>query len=285
MHHCNLRFPGGLAKCLTLSYDDAVEQDIRLCQLMKQYGIAGTFNINSGLYAPEGTVHEAGKIHRRMTLQQCKDTYLDSPLIEVATHGSRHPIYSELPASAVTQDILTDRLSIEADFGVLCRGHAFPYGRYDKKTLQILEDCGIVYARTTKSTEKFDLPQNWLELHPTCHHKNPRLSELAQTFVESTPARLPQLFYLWGHTYEFEQHDNWDVIENFFRQVSGKDDIWYATNIQLCDYVRDFDRLVFSADGTTVYNPTATDLWLNAATNNNNHTIHMVPAGKTVKLV
>lgn len=284
MHHINPRFPGGLAKCLTLSYDDAVVQDIRLAALMKQYGIAGTFNLNSGMYSTEDVISAPSKGHRRMTLQECKDTYLSSPLFEVATHGVAHPIYSELPAAQVMQDILVDRLNIEEQFGILCRGHAFPYGRYDQKTLQILESCGIVYARTTKSTEKFDLPKNWLELHPTCHHKNPRLSELAQTFVESTPARLPQLFYLWGHAYEFDDNDNWDVIENFFRQVSGKDDIWYATNIQLCDYMRDFNRLVFSADCTTVYNPTATDLWFNMATKNHNNTVCMVPAGQSVKL-
>ena len=35
-----LRFPGGKAKCLTLSYDDAVQQDQQLCDLMETYGIA-----------------------------------------------------------------------------------------------------------------------------------------------------------------------------------------------------------------------------------------------------
>lgn len=33
-----LRFPGGKAKCLTLSYDDCVEQDQQLCDLMEAYG-------------------------------------------------------------------------------------------------------------------------------------------------------------------------------------------------------------------------------------------------------
>jgi hypothetical protein len=45
-----LRFPGGKAKSLTLSYDDGVEQDIRLVDIMNRYGLKGTFNINSGLY-------------------------------------------------------------------------------------------------------------------------------------------------------------------------------------------------------------------------------------------
>mgnify|MGYP000794294821 CR=1 FL=1 len=50
-----MRFPGGKKKALTLSYDDGVEQDIRLIDIMKANGLKGTFNLNSGLYAKEGT--------------------------------------------------------------------------------------------------------------------------------------------------------------------------------------------------------------------------------------
>lgn len=52
-----MRFPGGKSKALTLSYDDGVAQDIRLIEIMKKHGLKGTFNINSGLYAPEGTTN------------------------------------------------------------------------------------------------------------------------------------------------------------------------------------------------------------------------------------
>ena len=61
-----MRFPGGKSKALTLSYDDAVEQDIRLIEIMKANGLKGTFNINTGLYAEEGKVYPEGQIHRRV---------------------------------------------------------------------------------------------------------------------------------------------------------------------------------------------------------------------------
>ena len=48
-----LRYPNGLAKALTISYDDGVEQDIHLLELMEKYGIKGTFNLNSGSFAEE----------------------------------------------------------------------------------------------------------------------------------------------------------------------------------------------------------------------------------------
>lgn len=90
MNNLHLRFPNGLAKCLTLSYDDGVEQDMRMCELMKKYGIAGTFNISTGNYSPEGKRFEPGRVHRPMTQRQSLETYKDEPLFEVATHALHH---------------------------------------------------------------------------------------------------------------------------------------------------------------------------------------------------
>lgn len=254
-------FPGGKSRCLTLSYDDGVEQDIRLVELMKQYGIAGTFNVNGGLFAPEGKVYPEGQVHRRMTEAQCKALYSDEPLIEVATHGYRHIAPDLLTPVEQVNEIMEDRKKLEQVFGRLCRGHALAHGRSGEKTQQILADCGIVYARTIKATHGFGLPKNFLEWDPTCHHTDPRLMELADKFLARRPTLPPTMFYLWGHTYEFEDQNNWEVIESFFRKVSGHGDIWYATNIQIYEYINAQRQLIFYADGKTVYNPTQIPIW------------------------
>ena len=51
MNRYFIRYPEFRKKALTLSYDDGVEQDIRLIRNMDQYGIKGTFNLNSGTNA------------------------------------------------------------------------------------------------------------------------------------------------------------------------------------------------------------------------------------------
>ena len=81
-----MKFPGGRKKALTLSYDDGVEQDIRLIQIMKEYGLKGTFNLNSGLYAPEGTVYPKGTIHRVMSQKQCREVYTTRRTKETTLH-------------------------------------------------------------------------------------------------------------------------------------------------------------------------------------------------------
>ena len=245
---------------MTLSYDDGVDQDIRLIEIMKKYGLKGTFNLNSGKYAPEGTVYPAGRIHRPMPKSMALELYRNSGM-EVAVHGLTHPYLEQLPSNLCTYEVMQDRINLEADYGTIIRGMAYPFGTYSDDVVATLKQCGIVYARTVESTEKFNIPTDWLRLPATCHHNNPRLMELAHKFVENAGKRGPALFYLWGHSYEFEDHDNWNVIEEFAEYIGGREEIWYATNIEIYDYIAAYNQLIFSMDGTKVYNPTCTELY------------------------
>ena len=168
-----------------------------------------------------------------------------------------------IPQTAVIGEIMKDRENLEAQFGRIVRGMAYPMGTFSDEVVEVLKVCGVAYARTTVSTEKFKLPTDWLRLPATCHHNNPCLRELAKQFVESDFAhRSSGLFYVWGHSYEFDENDNWHVIEEFVDYMGGREgDIWYATNIEIYEYIEDYKRLVFSADFRRVYNPTARTLW------------------------
>jgi len=255
-----LRFPHGRAKALTLSYDDGVEQDMRLVEIMNRHGLKGTFNLNSGLYAPEGTAYPKGQIHRRMTERQVTETFLNSGH-EIAVHALTHPFLEQLPPAMVAREILKDRKNLERQFGTIVRGMAYPYGTYSDGVIKTIRSCGIVYARTVESSFSFKLPTDWLRLKPTCHHDSGELMPLAKKFAEESPRHDPWLFYLWGHSYEFEANNNWHIIEEFARYMEGREDIWYATNIEIYDYVDDFNRLQFSVEGTRVRNPSARRIW------------------------
>ena len=251
-----MRFPEGRRKALTFSYDDGVQDDRRLISILDKHGMKGTFNLNSGYYATEPG-------HQRQTKDAVTEMLKGTPH-EVATHAFSHPFLGTLPLAMIAGEMIKDREALEAQFDTIIRGHAYPMGSYNDKVVEVLKNCGIAYARTTVSTEKFDLPTDWLRWNPTCHHKNPYLMELAQKFVEKPVPYQSRLFYVWGHSYEFnETHDNnWHVIEEFCDYMGGREDeIWYATNIEIYEYMEAFDRLIFSADGDLVKNPTARTLW------------------------
>lgn len=261
MASIHLRFPEGKAKALTLSYDDGVEQDVKLLKIMQQYGLKGTFNLNSGLYAEEGTEYPDGQIQRRMTEKQINECFQNSGQ-EIAVHSLTHPFLEQLPENLVIKEIIEDRERLEKQFDTIIRGMAYPFGTYSDSVVEILKNCGIAYARTVISTFDFRMPADWLRLTATCHHKAPELMQLAKKFTEDEADRAPYLFYLWGHSYEFEADNNWQVIEEFAEYISNRKDVWYATNIQIYEYSKAYEQLVFSADGKRISNPTATDLWL-----------------------
>ena len=275
-----MKLKDGKSKVLTLSYDDGVVQDIRLIEIMDKYGIKGTFNISSGLYVPEDTERE--RFYGRMKLSEAKNLYTNSGH-EVAIHAYTHPYLDRLDETTVISEILDDRRGVEKDYGTIARGMAYPFGAYSDSVVETLKKCGICYSRTVNTTLSFDFPKNWLTLDPTCHHNNPKLMDLAKNFAENTPRpAICWMFYLWGHSYEFDNNDNWNVIEEFSEYIGGKDDIWYATNIEIYDYVKAYESLQTSVDKSIIHNPSATDVWI--APHKQEGEIIRIPKGETIHL-
>lgn len=251
-------FPGGRTKAFTLSYDDGVAQDIRLVEIFNKHNLKATFNINSGIQNESSFwINEGIRIHR-MNQNEILPLYKGH---EVAVHSRTHPSLIELPSGEVIKEIHEDRKQLEKWFGYPVRGMAYPYGTYNEPVIKLLDTLGIEYSRTVNQHERFDLPQRFLEWHPTCHHANPKLMELAEKFISSSFDSL-SLFYVWGHSYEFDVMDNWEVIEKFSKKISNQMDIWYATNIEIVDYLKALKNLKLSAEGDIAYNPTAFSLWV-----------------------
>ena len=267
-------WPGFRDKALTLSYDDSVSADKRLIGIMNKNGIKGTFNLNSGLF---------GDIPIRMGYDDVYNTYKDAGQ-EIAVHGAKHYILPYYPSSMKMSDILDDKRALERMFGIVITGMAYSCGVYDEGARKIAEECGIKYARTIESTEKFDIPTDFMKLNPTSHHANPNLMALAEKFVtekcDKWIYKTPKLFYLWGHSYEFDREDNWHIIEEFCSYMGGREDVWYATNGEIVDYTEAFRSLRFSAEGTRVYNPSALDVYIEWGRGKR----YIIPSGKCVEL-
>ena len=125
----------------------------------------------------------------------------------------------------------------------------------------------------------FSLPSDFMEWKATCHHKH-NLMQFGESFKALYKKQYLYMMYVWGHSYEFDSDDNWSLIEEFCAMIGGQDDIWYATNIEIVDYMDVFARLQFAADLSFVYNPSAQSAWLVV----NDDNIVEVKGGTTVDL-
>lgn len=273
-----MKLKDGKSKVITFSYDDGGIEDTKLVEIFNKYSLKCTFNINTGLYMPESETRDG--FRGSLKLSEAQNIYMNSGH-EVAVHAYTHAFLDRIKPDEVLEQVLLDRKNIEQQFKSFARGMAYPYGAYNDDVVRLLEDAGICYSRTTKPTETFFLPQNWLMLHPTCHHNHPNLMNLAEKFVNEKPRYISDnwMFYIWGHSWEFVKNNNWNLMEELAELVSFKDDIWYATNIEIYDYVKAYERLITSVDKKIIYNPSAIDVWVDI--NGETYCIH---GGETLYL-
>lgn len=216
-------------KFVTFSYDDGIVQDKRLVDIFNKYGMKCTFNLNSGIMSPESCWEHKGIAVRRMTREEIGDMYNGH---EIACHFKTHACPSELSEEELEDEIGQDIQSLSESFGCDILGGAYPYGVYNDTTVNILKKHGIKYFRTVETTGEFDVPEDMLRLKATCHHNDERLFEYAESFIAAKPEK-PMVFYVWGHSYEFDGDGNWDRIERLCKLLAGCEDVFFGTNAQV----------------------------------------------------
>lgn len=255
-------YPDFRTKAVTFSFDDGVVQDIRLTALFRRYGLRATFNINSGLF---GAVHSfTTSDGRDVTTTRMEEDCIRRvyPGFEIASHGSLHKGLDRLPREELDAELGADVARLSELCGTRVRGYAYPGGSFGGGCAARLQQYGLCYARTVQSKRNFALPDNFYYWHPTCHENDPALPELLARFCGAEdPCDLP-LFYLWGHAYEldFDDTDRWARIEQTCATLAGREDCYYATNIELYDYITAARAL--TEDDRTIRNPSAQSVWL-----------------------
>lgn len=241
-------YPGGAKRIVTFSFDDGSQNDARLISLFDQYHLKATFHLNGKNYI--------GKTDEE--LKEVRELYRNH---EIACHTLSHGWPSRMPNASLVTEIMDDRRTLEQIAGYPVTGMSYPSGSYNQKVMQIMDACDIDYARTVKDTQDFDLPENFLEWHPSCHFK--KAIPLAERFLKDidSPWTKP-LFYIWGHSHELTTEEDWKNTEKLLQSLCNNGKIWYATNGEIFDYISAQKMLKISADERMFYNPSAMDVWV-----------------------
>lgn len=279
-----IRFPGGKVKAVTLSYDDGIKSDITLREIIDKYGIKCTFNINSNFI---------GVYENKLTAEEIKAELFDKGH-EIAVHCANHRAPGQTRSIEGIKEVLQCRSELESLLGCIIRGMAYPNsgitrmesGDTYENIRSYLKNLDIAYSRTLGGdNDSFSIPTDWYAWMPTAHHNNPHIFEYIEKFINFEPStvyegnRQAKLFYIWGHSYEFANDNSWDRLEEICSKLGGRDDIWYATNMEIYEYVNAYYALVFSVDEKTIYNPTLSDVWFE-----NENGVYCVKSGETIRI-
>lgn len=259
-------YPGCKKRIVTFSYDDGNPKDERLIGIFNKYGVKGTFHITSIRYSD-------------YTKEQIENVVKIYEGHEVSCHTLLHGWPTRMPPQSLVGEVMEDRKNLERIFGYPVIGMSYPSGSFNDSVAATLNACGIVYSRTTRSTNNFCLPENFLMWHPSCHHKDAK--PLCERFLSTLDSEWTQpLFYIWGHSHEFRTEEDWQYIEDVVSTLAGNDKIWYATNIEIYNYMQAQTRLQINAEETVFYNPSDITVWVEK----DKKQIIEIPAGKTVRI-
>lgn len=222
-------------KAVTFSYDDGVTQDIRLIELLNKYNLKCTFNLNSSLLGKKGILFRENKkiSHYKIHPEDVKYIYDGH---EIAVHTLTHPRLPDIEDdNEVIRQVEEDRIRLSEIAGYEVIGMAYPCGgvNNDDRVAELIKNnTGVKYSRTITSNFNFNIQQNLYRFNPTIYHLDgfDKMMDLGEKFL-SLKAEEPQIFYIWGHSYEMDfAPDYWIKLEEFFKLISNREDIFYGTN-------------------------------------------------------
>jgi peptidoglycan/xylan/chitin deacetylase (PgdA/CDA1 family) len=273
-------FPQGKSKALILSFDDGRVGDRQLVKLMNDYGLVGTFHLNSNKLGTKDY----------LTKEEIRNLY---KVHEVSCHTANHPNLPSLSKIDVIYEVLEDRKELERLMDYPIRGMSYPFGNTNDFVIEAITGLGIEYARTVGDTYNFSIPTDFLKWQPTIHlfgktnyipndtaNDRTELKNFYQLTTDFLKSNSLALFYIWGHSWEYEGLGNkWAEMEKFFKMVSRNPDIYYTTQIGLVDYINAFKNLKFSVDKNMITNLSSINVFVKI-----NGKVFTIEAGSTKQL-
>ncbi|MDY4041442.1 MAG: polysaccharide deacetylase family protein [Collinsella sp.] len=272
-------------KCFTCSFDDGTVEDARITEMLRDRGLAATFNLNPGLFGQgDDLAHVAYRVrHEKIARDQIAEVYRG---FEVAVHGYSHARLGSVGKPMAAYEIVRAKAELEEIVREPVRGMAWPVSSSPRDRAELsdlVRSCGICYGRTTRRS--FDcrgIPEDFLFWDAACSFVQPEMEGVLKRFcgpLEVGSYQTPYLLYVWGHGYEATGLDAWKALEDLLDAVAGRDDTWSASNIEVFDYVQALRSLVYSSTGEFLYNPSRMDVWLLV-----DRAPLRIPSGETVSI-
>lgn len=202
-------------------WDDGVEDDIRLCGLLREHGAMASFNLNPGTHGPsrgQPWMYKDIKQVRRLSRSELTSVYEG---FTIANHTVSHPWPLKISLEEWRREVVDGRKILQDWFGQPVYGFVYPFGQRSDETDQVVREAGHTYARGTgpvcADEPRGFPPADPFRFVPDCHFRDP---DLLEKYAASKVAGNP-VFYFWGHSYEMVTGDDWARTDNILRTISA----------------------------------------------------------------
>lgn len=142
-------------KKVVLTFDDGYYSLYHLVTpLLKQYRFSATlflttYPVGANSYAVlPGLEKEYPEGDRPLTWEELEE--MEHSCWDIQAHGHQHLVHNHLNVHALTAEVEKSKAAIEFHLDKEVRYYAFPYGRYNYQSLQVLKESGFVNVFTVQ---------------------------------------------------------------------------------------------------------------------------------------
>ena len=217
---------------VTTSWDDGHENDARLAGLLTRYNMKGTFYVTKNYKKPLSPekIIEISRNH------------------EIGAHTLNHPILTQISLKEAEKEITGSKIYLENLVHKSVNMFCYPSGKFNEGIKQVIKKSGFVAARTCK-TGNFEFPHDSYEWQISMHLSNgsPLLTstmilknklplktffdwELRAKYLFNLALNRGGIFHIWGHSWEFEEKNEWEKLERVIRYLANRKAVLYKTN-------------------------------------------------------
>lgn len=236
---------------VTTSWDDGHPLDLRLADLLCEYGLSGTF------YVP--LKYKGYDVINSKDIKRMRKIGM-----EIGSHTLTHPVLTKLPQQLVFKELIESKKLLEDILGEPVSSFCYTKGRFNRKVASQVIEAGYTLARTTVSFRTknnfnpFYMPVSFQFFpHTTAAHVRHALKEanlngimnwLRFLNMETDLTKLSGLlfdhilqnggiFHVWGHSWEIEKFALWNSLEEIFKRISKRHGVQYLTNSQTLEWI------------------------------------------------
>ncbi len=237
---------------VTTSWDDGDRADLRVMEMLAAHGMKGTF------YVPI----DAFKAGRELTDQQMRKMAAEK--FEIGSHSVSHRSLNELSRGDQRRQIFDCKRILEDRLGQPIKTFCYPNGKVTRHAVRCVEEAGYQGARTARMLRssldfpRFEMPTT-IQAYPLVpgHYIRNLLRggnvaglvdyglrlRRAASWVDVCKMLFDDVskkggcWHLYGHSWELEELNLWEPVEELFGYVSKKEGVHYLTNAGVYEFL------------------------------------------------
>lgn len=210
-------------------WDDGVDDDVRLTEILRRYGAKATFNICPATHSRQRTTGWKFKDIKpvwKLALPELTKVYSG---FTVANHSANHLHMTRVHPEVARFEIFEGKDRLEQLVGYEVKGFAYPFGEFNDTVAALVREAGHAYGRTIERSSQVVPCPDLMTLAPSCHFLD---SDFWLRFEAAKSQGTP--FYFWGHSFELVTESDWLDFESVIARLGRDPDVIWADVLDLC---------------------------------------------------